>query len=129
MQFEPENLNSANAKLTGGADQPGQLVFVCGLNELLPGEKKLVETPYESVLVVNVANQLYAISNLCPHAGGYLSHGELNGHIIECPLHYWTFDVRDGKLVDMYQSSLDDMNLYVYPLEIKGDEVYLRLVE
>jgi nitrite reductase/ring-hydroxylating ferredoxin subunit len=127
MLDEPENLNSKT--LTGKDDQPGQLYFVGLRQNLPPGTLHPVETPYETVLVVNVNNELYAISNLCPHAGGYLSHGYLDDYIIECPLHFWTFDVRDGKLVDMYQSSLDDMDLQVYPLEFKGEEVYLRIAD
>jgi nitrite reductase/ring-hydroxylating ferredoxin subunit len=130
MNFEPTNLNSKNFELlTGKVDPPGQLIFVCLLKDLPPGHKKMVETPYETVLVVNVNHEFYAVSNICPHAGGYLSHGELNGYIIDCPLHYWTFDVRSGKLVDMNQPSLDDMDLQVYQLEIIGDEVYLHVAE
>jgi nitrite reductase/ring-hydroxylating ferredoxin subunit len=38
----------------------------------------------------------YAISNACPHKGGPLGKGTLSGHIVTCPWHGWTWDVRTG---------------------------------
>lgn len=38
----------------------------------------------------------YATSDSCPHAGGPLAEGELDGFEVTCPFHSWTFDVRDG---------------------------------
>jgi nitrite reductase/ring-hydroxylating ferredoxin subunit len=45
----------------------------------------------------NVAGEFYATDNSCPHRGAPLAEGKLCGHLIECALHGWQFDVRDGK--------------------------------
>ena len=43
----------------------------------------------------------YAISNVCPHKGGPLGNGALSGHVVTCPWHGWTWDVRTGANVRM----------------------------
>lgn len=48
------------------------------------------------VAVRRVNGQLYAIQNVCPHRGGPLGEGDLDGFALTCPLHAWTFDVRTG---------------------------------
>ncbi len=57
-------------------------------------------------LVVRAADQVYALfrvdgrcyatANACPHRGGPLGEGMLEGHVVTCPWHGWTWDVRDG---------------------------------
>jgi naphthalene 1,2-dioxygenase ferredoxin component len=49
------------------------------------------------VAVYNVRGELFATDNFCPHRGARLSDGILCGHIIECYLHGWQFDVRSGE--------------------------------
>jgi len=40
--------------------------------------------------------KVYALANECPHQGGPLSEGGLQGHLAMCPWHGWEFDVRSG---------------------------------
>ncbi|HEX2909454.1 MAG TPA: Rieske 2Fe-2S domain-containing protein [Chloroflexia bacterium] len=88
-------------------------VRVGKVEEIPPGTKKLIQTELENVLVVNVEGEFYAVSNTCPHAGGYLNYGPLTGYVIECPLHFWPFDVRTGQLVQMEESGLEEqLNRY-----------------
>jgi nitrite reductase/ring-hydroxylating ferredoxin subunit len=49
-----------------------------------------------SLAIGRVAGELFCVDSACPHAGGPLCDGELNGHRLECPLHGWGFDVRSG---------------------------------
>lgn len=51
------------------------------------------------VLVAHVGPHYYAIQAKCPHLGGDLSRGRLEGTIVTCPLHGSKFDVRDGSVV------------------------------
>jgi nitrite reductase/ring-hydroxylating ferredoxin subunit len=50
----------------------------------------------DEVAVFNVGGEYYAIENFCPHKGAPLSEGVLCGHVVECSLHGWQFDVRTG---------------------------------
>ena len=43
-----------------------------------------------------VDEAIYAMEDVCPHAGYPLSDGELEGCVIVCKAHGWPFDVRSG---------------------------------
>lgn len=95
-----------------------------------PGTKIAVKTPIETVLVAHVHGDFFAVSNICPHAGGYLHEGPLTEYLIECPLHYWGFDLRSGHLQGFDGVELDyGERLNVYPVIIEGDILYLELPE
>ena len=38
----------------------------------------------------------FAVEDTCPHAGGSLSEGMVEGREVICPLHAWGFDVTTG---------------------------------
>ena len=74
-----------------------RLVRVCAVEALQPGMRRVVEIdPYEEVLVLNIDGTVYAISNICAHAGAALQRGNLQGEVLYCPLHQWGFDVSSG---------------------------------
>lgn len=51
------------------------------------------------VAVRRVRGEWFAIQNVCPHRGGPLGEGDLEGYSITCPMHAWTFDLRSGQHV------------------------------
>lgn len=66
--------------------------------DLPPGACTSFELPDGNELAVyHVDGEFYATENFCPHKGARLSEGTLCGHIIECGLHGWQFDVRTGE--------------------------------
>jgi 3-phenylpropionate/trans-cinnamate dioxygenase ferredoxin subunit len=68
-------------------------------DELLPGEKAIVEVNGNKVLLVNCEGTIYALDNRCPHLGGSLGDGILENEKIVCPRHGSKFDVRTGQNV------------------------------
>jgi 3-phenylpropionate/trans-cinnamate dioxygenase ferredoxin subunit len=68
-------------------------------DELRDGEMKKVEVDGHELLLARVEGSYYAIDDRCPHMGGDLSEGSLDGSIVTCPKHGSRFDVRDGHLV------------------------------
>ncbi len=73
-------------------------LVVGAINELQPGECARFELPNgDELAVYNVNGEYYATENFCPHRGAPLSEGALCGHVIECGLHGWQFDVRTGE--------------------------------
>ena len=44
-----------------------------------------------------MGGEVFAIKAVCPHRGGPLANGRLDGHVVACPWHGWTFDVRTGQ--------------------------------
>jgi 3-phenylpropionate/trans-cinnamate dioxygenase ferredoxin component len=75
-----------------------QIITVGRAETFLPGHCAPVELPDGvEVAVYNVNGEFYATGNFCPHKGAPLSESKLCGHVIECGLHGWQFDVRSGE--------------------------------
>lgn len=87
-------------------------VAVCDVDELPPGERRLVEHEGREIGVFNVGGNFYALRNYCPHAAAPLCVGTSHGVIyadephtyqydpdtvvVSCPWHHWEFKVEDG---------------------------------
>ena len=76
-----------------------QVIEVCPLTELSPGEMRLVEYEDLEIGVFNCAGTVYAIEDRCSHDDGPLVEGELDEEecTIECPRHGSLFDLKTGK--------------------------------
>ncbi len=97
------------------------LVKVCKTNDIPQGEGRPFECGEDSVAVFNVNGQFCAIDNICPHRGGPLGEGSLDGTVVTCPWHGWQFDVTTG-------SSPVNPSARVKKFEVKleGDEVCIQ---
>jgi nitrite reductase (NADH) small subunit len=71
-------------------------VKVLELAALPPGQAALVTVDGEDVAVFRRGDEIFAIGNECPHQGGSLVDGFVEGDIVTCPLHGWEFDLRSG---------------------------------
>lgn len=74
-----------------------RFVPVAHIADLKPGACQSVEVEGYGVALFNVEGRIYALDNTCPHAGGPLGEGRLEGDIVTCPWHGWRFNVRTGE--------------------------------
>jgi len=76
-----------------------ELIEVCPVSELPPGERRLVEWEDLEIGVFNCAGTLYAIEDRCSHDNGPLAEGEFDPDqcTIECPRHGSLFDLKTGR--------------------------------
>jgi 3-phenylpropionate/trans-cinnamate dioxygenase ferredoxin component len=76
-----------------------QVIDVCPLSQLPPGERRLVEWEDLEIGVFNCGGSVYAIEDRCSHDDGPLIEGELDEEscTIECHRHGSRFDIRTGK--------------------------------
>jgi nitrite reductase/ring-hydroxylating ferredoxin subunit len=72
-------------------------VTVAHLRDVPPGRLLQVEAGGRWYALANVGGQLYAVDNNCPHNGGPLGKGVLEGSVITCPWHGWRWDVTSGR--------------------------------
>ncbi|MBL8949256.1 MAG: Rieske (2Fe-2S) protein [Myxococcaceae bacterium] len=72
-------------------------VRVLDSEALAEGARAVVEARGRSLAVVRLRGSVFAIDNICPHRGGELGLGDLQGHHLYCPQHAWCFDVRTGE--------------------------------
>ena len=70
---------------------------VACLDELWEGEMKAVTVDGKPIVLINVAGDIYAYDDRCPHSGTPLSEGILEGAILTCSAHEWVFDSRLGQ--------------------------------
>jgi nitrite reductase/ring-hydroxylating ferredoxin subunit len=91
-------------------------------DEIPPGTIREFQLNGTTVAIANVDGNLYAINNTCLHRGGPLGEGELNGKIVTCPWHGWTYDVTTGKT-----TMNPAVGVTCYPIDIKGDDVFVEV--
>jgi 3-phenylpropionate/trans-cinnamate dioxygenase ferredoxin subunit len=74
-------------------------IDVLAADDLPDGGLTAVDVDGHELLVARVGEQVYIADNRCPHLGGRLSKGELNGTVITCHLHHSQFDLTDGSVI------------------------------
>jgi 3-phenylpropionate/trans-cinnamate dioxygenase ferredoxin component len=84
----------------------------------------------KTLLLANIDGSYYAIANACPHMGGSLADGVLEGAVIACPRHGSKFDVRTGKLVAPGRLAFIKVKVsdtVSYPVKVEGDDILADL--
>ena len=97
-----------------------EYVPVLSVVELLPGQAAEVTVGDKAVALFNVGGTFHAITNLCPHRGGPLGQGFVEGSQVSCPWHNYTFDVTTGEnvvspdlRVERYEVKVEDGRIFV----------------
>jgi nitrite reductase/ring-hydroxylating ferredoxin subunit len=75
----------------------GQFVTLASVEDLPPGSAREVEHDGRIIALFNVDGRIWAIDGICPHQGGPLAEGPVEGSIVTCPWHGWQFDVKTGQ--------------------------------
>ena len=78
---------------------PTRWVKTVSLDDLPDHEAKGVDVEGRKVLLYRDDETVYAIDDVCSHAGAVLSRGQVVDCVVTCPLHESQFDVRDGHIV------------------------------
>ncbi|MDO8616250.1 MAG: non-heme iron oxygenase ferredoxin subunit [Dehalococcoidia bacterium] len=94
-------------------------VKVATVDEVPPGEMKIVEVGGEEVAIANVNGEFVAFSNTCTHRAGPLGEGLLVDDVVECPFHGGQFNVRTGDVVSPPPSE----PIKTYPVQVEGNDI------
>ncbi len=73
-------------------------VRVARVADVPPGSAKAVVVDGREIALFHAEGALYALDNTCPHQGGPLCEGRIEGKTVTCPLHAWTFKLESGKM-------------------------------
>jgi nitrite reductase/ring-hydroxylating ferredoxin subunit len=76
-----------------------ELIEVAKKDELQNGSMKEVTAGGHKLLLARVNDNYYATDLHCPHLGGNLAHGKLEGSIVTCPWHSSQFDLSNGQVI------------------------------
>jgi nitrite reductase (NADH) small subunit len=88
--------------------------------ELPPGKVMQAEVGENSYVICNASGELYAYDGICPHAGGPLGEGAMDGDHIVCPWHSWEYDCRTG--VNDFDESV---KLTPFPVKVEGGDILI----
>ena len=95
---------------------------VAKLSEIQEGQPLVIDADNNTIALFKVQGAVYALDNTCPHQGGPLGEGYLDGFEVTCPWHAWTFDVKTGDC----QSS-PGFKQPTYPVKIEGDDIAIEV--
>jgi 3-phenylpropionate/trans-cinnamate dioxygenase ferredoxin subunit len=111
---------------------------VATVDEVVPGEAKLVTVKGREIGLYNVNGEFYALLNRCPHEGASLCKGKIiglvesdgpgdyrvsrQGEFVKCPWHGWEFEIKTG------QSYCDPKGTFVkaYKVEVQDGEALAK---
>lgn len=118
-----------------------ELVHVCSVEDLNPGDFTVVLIQDTPVGVLNVDGNFFAIENQCPHQGGPVCTGivrpVLVGEFIDvgkrveesmhsermavaCPWHGWEFDLQSG-----HHLGDPDFSIATYDVIVDNGEIFI----
>jgi len=100
----------------------GTLMKAISTHEIPNNQGKVVEINGTTIALFNVNGQFCAIANTCPHRGGPLGEGDLEGSVVTCPWHGWQFDVTTGKSPVNPAASVK-----TFPCKIEGSDVFVEI--
>lgn len=72
-------------------------IRVAAVEDCPPGQTLEAVAGGLIVALVNVDGEFHAIDGVCPHQGGPLGKGKLEGTTLSCPWHGWQFEVTTGE--------------------------------
>jgi len=97
-------------------------IRVAGAGEVAPGCRKLVHVEGREIALFNVDGALYAIEAICPHRGGPLQDGDLEGETVICPLHDYDFNLKTGE-----SAAAPDLRAATFPIAAEGPDILVEL--
>lgn len=100
-----------------------EFVEIAPASELPNGERLFVEVEGRSIVIFNIAGQLFAIGDICSHDNGPVGEGDLEGFNVVCPRHGGEFDIRTGKAVQL--PVVEDIP--AYPVQIREGNIHIGL--
>lgn len=96
-------------------------VRVASVDEIPEGTGKEVVVG-DRIVAVYHTDGWYALDGICPHAGGPLGQGHVQGQTVTCPWHGWQFDVSTGQ--HRLNSSICQST---FPIRIEANDVLVEI--
>ncbi len=86
------------------------------------GNKWIVHVDGKPIALFKYEGTFYALKNGCMHQGFPLADGNLKKYMVECPLHGWVYDIRDGKCL-----SLEDRYTITYKVRVNKGQIEIQI--
>lgn len=100
----------------------GNFVKVASTTDIPAGQGSCVEVEGKRIAIFNVDGTYYALDDVCPHQGGPLGEGELEGTTVTCPWHGWEYNVTTGENLDDPDTRQDQ-----FTVKVDGDDILVEV--
>ena len=97
-------------------------VKVAQADEVQEGQPVVVEVGTLRVVIFRAQGQLFAMDNACPHRGGPLDEGFVEGLSVTCPWHAWQFDLKTGRC-----ESAPGVTQNCYKVKVDGSDILIDI--
>lgn len=99
-----------------------KFVKVGRVGDLADGQAKVVQVDGQRIALFYVGGRYYALEAACPHEGGPLADGIIEGLRIICPWHGYDFHLKTGAC------GLDpDLRALTYPVKVQDDDLLIEM--
>jgi nitrite reductase/ring-hydroxylating ferredoxin subunit len=98
------------------------ILRIASVGDVAPGSGVELTAAGRVIALFNVGGEFFALDGVCPHAGGPLGEGTLDGTTVTCPWHGWQFDVTSGK--HCLNANIQHAR---FPVKVDGDDIYVEL--
>jgi nitrite reductase/ring-hydroxylating ferredoxin subunit/uncharacterized membrane protein len=103
-------------------DPPTGWTDVAAVRGLIDGKPRRVEVDGTPVMLLRQGNRIRAIGATCPHLGGPLNEGPIDGETVTCPWHGSVFSLGNGALI--HGPAM--MPVAAYEVRVTGGRVEIR---
>jgi nitrite reductase/ring-hydroxylating ferredoxin subunit len=97
-------------------------VKVGALSRLAAGSVMEASIGEERYAICNVDGRIHALAGPCPHRGGPLGQGAVNGGNLTCPWHAWEFACSTG--ANDYNP---EVKVSTFPVQSSGDDILIDI--
>ena len=105
-------------------------IDVAAVDDIPAGAIKPFTVDGNEIAIAHLGGSFYAIGRKCPHLGGDLSKGSLDGTTIICPRHHARFDLTTGKCLagaKIGPLKLSVKDATAYPVRVEGRRIQVDL--
>ena len=99
-------------------------IVIAKLDDLPPGTCTSLEVKDHGIALFNLDGTIYALDNMCPHAGGPLGEGTIVGEHISCPWHDWKFHIPTGVC---QKNPTPSLNVPCYQIQVIDGMIQISL--
>jgi nitrite reductase (NADH) small subunit len=99
-------------------------IKAASVDELRPGELLEIEMNDNLYAICNIAGEIRAVHGICPHHGGPLGQGALEGSLLSWPWHAWQFDTATGACVFN-----DELRIPTYSVRVEEGQIMVDIPE
>ena len=117
---ERDGNDSFEAVVGGEAAPEAEFIRVASTRDFAKTAAIVREVRGHEIAIFRIGEAYHAVTNVCPHQHSpVLAEGMLDGCIVTCPMHGWSFDVVTGRTVNA------SGRLKQYTLRVEGDNILI----